>query len=585
MATVKKSKSKIIVPICIVLAVAIAAGAIFGISKASGGEEVSLYTISTEDIYESVSLTGEVSAGTVKEYKVATVATVKEVFVNVGDKVKKGDALATFNAESLDGQISELSSSYNSALKSYNEAVKTQKAAKVKADALATQIAKTEKQIAKLTANAATTTTTKKATTKATIKTTTTQKATTSVTQPSSTATTAATSPTSEMARAIADTPTLPSVPDLSALAEAIAELNRNLVQITEDLNTLTAMTEIIAETVSEALASGVFDSEVIADRVADAVYQAMRDGIIDSANLLVENDVAVNMIRAAVASIDYSAITTALENSNNVSLTAAQLQLAALQAQYTIYSVQADESIVNAQKTAVTASKQALDALQQQKKDMEEGWIAAFDGTVTAVDVVAGVQTTALSTGIKLENLDSMTVTVSLSEYDLHKVRVGMPAKITTAYGSYDGEVATIAPTATGGSSSSILDSVGSMAGISGLSSLTDSGAGVECTVSIPETDENIIAGFDAHVEIHTGEYLGVIVVPIESIKLEKTGSYVYLYNEDDKTVTKTQIETGAVSDDSYEVLSGLKVGDKIVSAPAGNYDEDTFSVKVINK
>ena len=158
------------------------------------------------------------------------------------------------------------------------------------------------------------------------------------------------------------------------------------------------------------------------------------------------------------------------------------------------------------------------------------------------------------------------------------------MDAKVTTAYGEYEGEVATIAPTATGGSSGSILDSVGSMAGISGLSSLTDSGAGVECTITIKNPDENIIAGFDADVEIQTGQYLGVTVVPIESITLEKTGSYVYLYNDEDKTVTKTQIKTGAISDTAYEVTSGLKPGDKIVATPKTDYTEDTFKVKVVD-
>ena len=137
------------------------------------------------------------------------------------------------------------------------------------------------------------------------------------------------------------------------------------------------------------------------------------------------------------------------------------------------------------------------------------------------------------------------------------------MQAKVTTAYGDYEGEVATIAPTATGGSSNSLLDNVGSMAGVSGLSTLTDSGAGVECTFEIKNPDENIIAGFDAYVQFQTGSYLGVTVVPIESITLEKTGSYVYLYNEEDKTVTKTEIKTGAISDTAYEVTSGLKPGD----------------------
>lgn len=572
MATVKKSKKKIIIPICIVLVIAIIVGVAFGVSAATSGEEVSLYTISTDDIYESVSLTGQVSSGTEKEYKVATVATVKEVFVQPGDKVKKGDVLATFETESLDSQISTLRSSYNDAVSSYNEAVKAQKEAKSKADELENQIAETEKQISRLRNSASSATTTKKKNTTARTTTTERQTTRTTTTRRVTTTTTTTTSPVSS------------TEPGLGSLTEALAELNKNLSEITDDLGTLTAMTEVIAQAVTDAVSSGILDSNVIADRVADAVSQAMRDGIIDAANLLVESDVAVDMIHAAVSAIDFESITNSLVNSKNVSLTAAEIQLASQEALYAIYKAQADDSVLSVQKKAVDATKIALDALEQQQQDMKDGWIAAFDGTVTEVDVTAGVQTTALTTGIKLENLDSMAVTVSLSEYDVHKVKVGMPATVTTAYGTYDGEVTSIAPTATGGSSSSILDSVGSMAGISGLSSLTDSGAGVECTVSIPQTDENIIAGFDADVEIETGEHLGVTVVPIESIKLEKTGSYVYLYNEEDNTVTKTQIETGAVSDFAYEVTSGLKVGDKIISAPAADYEEDTFKVKVVN-
>ena len=576
MATVKKSKKKIIVPICIVLVIAIAAGAIFGISRANRGEEVTLYTIATDDIYETVSLTGEVSAGTVKEYKVATVATVKEVFVSVGDKVKKGDILATFNVESLDSQISSLRSNYNDALSSYNSSAKAQKTAKAKADELASQIAATERQIEKL--SLSTTTAAKKTTTKKRTTTTTETVPTRPVAVPSSRTTTTTTTTTTTSSTSTTEA-------DINTLADALRQLNENLTAITNDLDTLATMTEIITSTITEVLASGIVDSDYIAQQVGKALSQAMRDGIIDSAQLLVESDVAVKMVEAAVSAIDFSSIASSLVNSKNVSLTAAELQLAAQQAQYAIYNAQADDSIVKAQKKAADASKKALDALEQQKKDMEEGWIASFDGTVTEVAVETGLQTTAFTTGIKLENLDSMAVTVSLSEYDLHKVKVGMPAEITTAYGSYEGEVAAIAPTATGGSSSSILDSVGSMAGISGLSSLTDSGAGVDCTITIPDTDDNIVAGFDANVQIETGEYLGVTVVPNESIKLEKTGSYVYVYNEEDSTVTKTQIETGAVSDTSYEVKSGLKVGDKIVAATASDYEEDTFKVKVVTK
>lgn len=577
MATVKKNKKKIIVPICIVLVIAIIVGVAFGVSAATGGEEVSLYTISTDDIYENVSLTGQVSSGTEKEYKVATVATVKEVFVKPGDKVKKGDVLATFETESLDSEISSLRSSYNSSLSAYNEAVKEQKEAQNKANSLKSQIAETENEIQRLENQSDFVTTAKRTTARTTTKRATTTKATTTR------VTTTKNEPSSETTTKTTTTATPGS--EISSLTEALAELNENLTQITDSVETLATTTEIIADVITQAFDEGVFDSDVIADRVAKAVSEAVYDGIIDSATLLVDSGTAADMIHAAVSSIDFESIATSVTNSKNVSLTAAQIQLASQEALYTIYDAKADQTTVNLQKKAVDATKTALDALEQQQEDMKNGWIASFDGTVTEVDVTPGVQTTALSTGIKLENLDSMAVTVSLSEYDVHKVKVGMPATVTTAYGTYEAEVTSIAPTATGGSSSGILDSVGSMAGISGLSSLTDTGAGVECTVSIPQTDENIIAGFDADVEIATGEYLGVVVVPIESIKLEKTGSYVYIYNEEEGTVTKTKIETGAVSDSAYEVKSGLKVGDRIISAPATDYEEDTFKVKVVEQ
>lgn len=553
MATVKKSKKKLIIIISIVLVIAIAVGAVFGIVKANSGEAVQLASITTGDIYEKVSLTGEVSAGTSKEYKVATVATVKEVFVKVGDTVKQNDVLATFDVSAMDEQIRELRSSYNSARSSYNNAVKSQKTAKSKADALEKEIEKTEKNVKKLEAQTETTRpVTNKPITSPTTKPTEKPSETESTTESTTLSTTESTTD---------------SNPGFGDLTEALENLNETLTSITENMEELTKMTTIIAESLAHL---GELDEATIAEMIVKN---------------LVESGVAEDIAKQIVESIDFAALGSAIVSSKNVSLTAAQIQLVALQAQHAIYTAQADGTTVSIQKTAVDATKKALDALENQQKEMADGWKAAFDGTITAVDIYPGEQTTLMTAGITLENLDSMSVKISLGEYDLPKVKVGMAAVVTTAYGTYEAEVASIAPTASGGSGTSILDSVGSMAGISGLSSLTATGAGVDCVISIPKTDEHIIAGFDANVEIHTGEYLGIPVVPTGAIKLEKTGSYVYLYNEDDKTVTKTLIETGAHDDSVYEVKSGIKIGDRIISAPSTTYEEDTFKVKVTDK
>lgn len=651
MASIKKSKKRVIVPIAIVLVLAIIITSTVIIVKANSAEQVSLNTIQTGDIYENVNATGQVSAGAKREYKVSTVATVKEVFVQTGDEVKEGDKLATFDTSNLDSQISKLQSTYNSAAKSYNESVQQQQEAQDKLDSVNKQINQLNKDVSKLTKSSKTTT--KKSTTKAPSfdvddipdievpeepETTTTAVATYTVSASvlsgqenygtvkvgsnaagasstgkykAGTTVTLKAEPASSYTFAgwydsdgnkvkssseiqvvansninyIAQFKTSSASDNIDSLAEALTEIADSIKDVTNDVDTMLSIMEVTSKAISEALAQNQTDAEVIADAVQEAIIEAVNSGIINEDNLNVAGQVLASSIAQAVEDINWKAIATTLTDTASVQLTTKQIQLAVLQAQSEMYSIAASDTAVSAKKELMETAKSALDAVKQSSEELEAGWTASFDGTVTECDLVPGEQTSLVSKGITLENMNTMVVTISLGEYDNHKVKVGMPCKVTTAYGTYDGEVTSKAPTATGGSSTSLLDSVGSMAGISGLSSLTESGAGVECTVEVKKPDENIVIGFDADVEIDTGEYLGVTVVPIESIVLDKTGTYVYLYNEEEGTVTKTLITTGAVSDSAYEVTNGLKPGDKIISAPASSYEEDSFKVKVVDK
>ncbi len=570
MATVKKNnKKKIIAAIAIVLVIAII-GTVIGVSaKSNKKETVSLTTIGTGEINESVSATGTVSAGTTKEYKVGAVATVKEVFVKVGDKVNAGDKLATFDTSTLDSQRKQLNDTYTQAKKSYTQSVSDQKTAKQNLSAVNEEIEEAQKQFDKIEKD-----TVSKVTSRVTV----TFPTTTTTTTTTTTRTT--TAPTSTTATTTTERTTYPATVD--GLVQALTDLIETLNRLTDDIETTNALVRVVMQEIANQLESGNLNPDRIAAAVGDAVAQAIKEGIIDETKLIIESGVAVDMIEAAVKNIDWSAVGSSIANSSNVQLATAQLNLAALYAQQKVFQLEASDDTVYAKKQVMDSAKSALDAVDEANAELEAGWTAAFDGTITACDIYPGEQTSLLSSGLTLENLDSMVVTLSLGEYDIHKVKVGMAATISSAYGTYSGQILSKAPTATGGSSGSILDSVGSMAGISGLSSLTSSGAGVEVLVSVDNPDENIIAGFDADVTIEVGDYQNIVTVPIESIVLEKTGTYVYLYNEDDKTVSKTLIETGAVSDSAYEVKSGIKAGDKIVSTPSSDYTEDTFEVKV---
>lgn len=653
MATVKKSKKRIIVPIAIVLVIAIIVTSIFIVRKVNGGEQVTLHTISTGDIYETVSATGDVTAGASRTYKVGTVATVKEVFVQKGDKVKEGDKLATFDTSNVDAQISKLQGTYTDAKKAYNTARSNQTAAKSNLAAVNKQINTLEKQIAKLQKRANTTTSKKKTTTKKHRTTLPTTVPTTRVTTTKETTAKAATYTVKATVLAgqesygtvqvgnntagstsagkydegadvvikavpvkdysfsgwydangtklksskqvtvqvrgnvqyIAQFEKTSSTGALKDLSDTLAEIADNIRDMTNDVDTMMQIMKTTADAISKALDRNITDSNAIANAVEKAIRDAISDGLINEDNLKVMGDVLAKSIAQTVKEIDWKSVAKDLTSTTDIQLTTKQLQLAALYAQSKMYAVEASDTAVSAQKSVMEGAESALTALQDANKDLQAGWTASFDGTITTCDLVAGEQTSLVNDGIVLENMNTMVVTISLSEYDNHRVKVGMPCTITTAYGKYEGEVTAKAPTATGGSTGSILDNVGSMAGISGLSSLTSSGAGVECTVEVKHPDENIIIGFEANVVISTGEYLGVVTVPTGSIVLDKTGTYVYLYNEEEKTVTKTAITTGAMSDSAYQVTDGLKAGDKIVAAPSTTYKEDSFKVKVVDK
>ena len=575
MATIKKTgkKKKIIIAISVVLVIAIL-GTVIGVAASSNQKTaVTLTTIGTGEINETVSATGTVSAGTSKEYKVGAVATVKEVFVKTGDQVKQGDLLATFDTSSLDSQISSLNSTYQQARDSYRESVNDQKTAKANLSAVNDEIEELEKQVQDLGGETAYTTE-KPNYTFPNI---------TTTTKPTTEAPEVSTDPTetsSSTTQSTTESVTYPST--IEGAVQALTDLVDTITSLSEDVQQTNEMLRVVMQQVSETIESGVYSPDKIAEAVGDAVSDAIQKGIIDETKLILESGVAVDIIETAVAGVNWSQVGESFAAAPNVQAATLELRLAALYAQREIYELNSSDTTVYAKKQVMDTAKSALDSVKEAGEELESGWTAAFDGTITSCDIYPGEQTSLLSSGIVLENLDTMVVTLSLGEYDIHKVKVGMQATITSAYGKYTGEVLSKAPVATGGSSGSILDSVGSIAGISGLSSLTSTGAGVEVQVSVNNADDNIIAGFDADVEIAVGDYQNIVTVPIESIVLEKTGTYVYLYNEEDKTVTKTLIETGAVSDSVYQVTSGLQVGDKIVSTPSSDYTEDTFEVRV---
>lgn len=313
-----------------------------------------------------------------------------------------------------------------------------------------------------------------------------------------------------------------------------------------------------IQKAVADSIASGNVSQKQIAAAIQSALMQAKNDGIITDEQIAQIMKIMQGGIQNPPAGSD------AVGSVSNVALEA---QLATLQIQRQVYELSSTNALGSTSKDMMNTLSDSLKTLKAQRDVLKTGWTAAFDGMITEVNVAPGQQTTLLKSGVVLVGTDQMTAVLTLGKYDLQKVTVGMPCTIKVVNGEFIGEVAFIAPTADGGSSSSsgIMDGLSSSLGISGLGNITGSTSGVRCEVRIDQPDEKVVIGLDATVEIHLGTAEKAIAVPVEALTVEKTGKYCFVLNEKTKEVEKRELTVGATSDLYYEVTSGLSVGEKI--------------------
>ena len=269
MATVRKTgkKKKFIIAVAVVLVVAVLATVIGVAVNANNNPAVTLTTIGTGEIKETVSATGPVSAGTVKEYKVGAVATVKEVFVKTGDAVKQGDLLATFDTSSLDEQTASLKASYEQANASYKQAVNSQRVAKANLSDVNDEISKLEKEVQKLGGETAVTTETPSFTWPSVSTTTTTQAPSEPDTSTTTTTTTTTQAETSEPV-------TYP--PTIEGAMQAVTDLVETITKLSDDVQQTNEMVRVVMEQVAAELESGNYSPEKIAEAVGEAVSEAI---------------------------------------------------------------------------------------------------------------------------------------------------------------------------------------------------------------------------------------------------------------------------------------------------------------------
>jgi macrolide-specific efflux system membrane fusion protein len=200
----------------------------------------------------------------------------------------------------------------------------------------------------------------------------------------------------------------------------------------------------------------------------------------------------------------------------------------------------------------AVNARRQAQQAVADLVDQIGLAVIKApIDGTITAVNIVQGLDST--GTAITLASSE-YEVTADVVESDISSMSVGQPATVTV--GAIDGVI--------GGTVSAIAPAASSSGGSGSVVSYP-------VTVTLTGAPAALRAGMTADITIVTASANGVLTIPAEALR-GTTGNYrVQVLGADGKPTTKA-VTVGLVTNTTAEIKDGLAAGDTVITGTASS-------------
>jgi HlyD family secretion protein len=173
----------------------------------------------------------------------------------------------------------------------------------------------------------------------------------------------------------------------------------------------------------------------------------------------------------------------------------------------------------------------------------------APFDGTVTSVDVMPGDQATLGLPAFRIDDLSHLLVNVDISEVDINRIALDQPVSLifdAILDQEYEGSVVEIGQVGIS---------------IQGVVSFP-------VTVEINDTDEAILSGMTAAVNIVVEQIEDIVLIPNRAVRVRDGQRVVYIMTGG--SVEIVEVELGATSDQYSQLLDGdVQGGDTIVLNP----------------
>lgn len=404
----KSLKAKIGIIAFIVFMIALVSYVLYSNFKPEPPAEYEIAEVVYGSITDTLDVSGTVTSGVSESFQAVEGVMVEEVLVNVGDRVTKGDKLATFNVSGVAKYLTMAEKEYNKALNEYNDsksasdanaAKKAQLEKEIKAKK--SEITALEKQIADL---------------KAKIENTEPVTETQSIPQEQIDAIVEQmreNGATEEQINGFVMAATSTQIPVAStdtSKAEEFTQLNIKLAQLNSELSSLQAQSALTFTTNDDMLEAlnAVAESKKANYENVRAIYNKMKNG------WYAENNGIVTVV-----------------------------------------------NIKAGQKFVPVADKSAFDlSALLGNSGVDANSLTSLLGNTTAIPT---------GTGITLESYDDMVVSVSVGKADLLKIKVGMEAVITSLGSKYEGEVVYVGATAAESTGMDLSSLMGTSSGATG--------------------------------------------------------------------------------------------------------------------
>ncbi len=509
-----KGKKKIIKVIvsCVLTVAIIVGGVVFVRKKTDNKFEAVIMDVSSSTITQTLSTQGVVESTNREEFEIFDGVVVKDVYVKLGDRVEEGQLLATFEPSSLNGILSQKQSDYDNAKINYQNSINSAKEAAAKLPLIESQIIEIEKQLENLDEDTGETT-----------------------------------------------------------------DPQENVPDWIDNID-YQKLVKLLGNSYSE---------------------EKLRNYFINLANKGAERKSVFDFISSLNSGSSFD-INSMLGSSDEMEQMSLQMNLMTLKAQRTMLETQSQNILESTYKSLVDSAELRLKTTKEAVEKLAKGWYAQGEGVVSNISIAPGKSfvsqespnsgidisslmgllsgggdiNSVLSTlggssvkniGLTIEYYDSFIASFSLGKYDILDVKVGQKATINSLGHVLEGEVIYISPVATQSSGIDINSMLGAMGGSTSAGSNS-----IPAQVLIKNPDESVIIGIDVDIDIELGAVDNAVVVPIEAVETDDTGSYIYKFNENDSTVTRVAVELGLATDTQYQVVSGCEVGDKIVQNQA---------------